>query len=104
MSSRVIARHFFKTMLTSGLLLASGVTVEWSASVGLHVGFKAARADVRYVYDASGRLTSATDSAGNTITYTYDADGNVISVTSTNPATGSAGVVIPAASSRPVSQ
>ena len=44
----------------------------------LHVA--PARADDLYEYDAVGRLTKITYSAGGTSTYAYDANGNLLSV------------------------
>ncbi len=46
-------------------------------------------ADVIYVYDERGQLTSAIDSAGNTVTYRYDAVGNLLEI-----ARGGAGLAI----------
>ncbi len=44
----------------------------------------ASYATTNYVYDAAGRLTSYTETAGNTsytVSYTYDANGNILTVT-----------------------
>jgi YD repeat-containing protein len=59
----------------SGVSLAGG----GSATVNLALT-SVAPADVRYVYDELGRLTSVIDPSGGTAVYAYDAVGNILSI------------------------
>lgn len=68
--------------------------IEWRIWAALCVllvllaGMRQANAEIRYVYDQAGRLTSVNYGNGTVITYTYDKAGNLLSrqvTTSTSP-------------------
>ncbi|XCP87195.1 RHS repeat-associated core domain-containing protein [Roseburia hominis] len=46
-------------------------------AMGQRISMKDAIGDAAYEYDALGRITKATDSAGQTVTYAYDESGNL---------------------------